>query len=174
MNRTRAHGHGTKHLRIPLNRCFACGPANPDGMKLKFLFDERRRRAYCHFKLPKKYQGPPGHAHGGIIATILDEAMGKVNKLRSVVALTSEMQIEYLRPVPLGKPLIAEGHERYVKGRRHINVGEIRNGKNEVLARGRAVFIAIDPEKLFAKHLRGGERGGPLAYAPAKLNSVVK
>jgi uncharacterized protein (TIGR00369 family) len=172
--RAAARGHGTKHVHIPVNRCFACGPANPEGMRLKFYFDEERRRAYCKFRLPRKYQGPPGHAHGGIIATILDEAMGKVNKLRSVVALTSEMQVEYLKPVPLGKSLIAEGHERYVRGRRHVNVGEIRNGNNEVLARGQAVFIAIDPERLFAKHIRRGERGGPLAYAPARNRSVVK
>jgi uncharacterized protein (TIGR00369 family) len=156
-------GHDTKHHRIPVNRCFACGPNNPQGMHLKFHLDEKRRRAYCYFRLPKKYQGPPAHAHGGIIATILDEAMGKVNKFRSVIALTKKMQIEYLKPVPLGKRLLAEGHERRVSGRRHINAGEIRNEKGEVLARGRAVFIAIDPEKIFAKHLRRGDRTGPLA-----------
>ena len=138
---------------MPVNRCFACGPANPEGMHLKFFFDEPHRRAWCRFKLARRYQGPPGHAHGGIIATILDEAAGKVNKLRQVVALTSRMQIEYLRPVPLGQPLIAEGRERSVRGRRHINIAEIRNQKGDVLARGRALFIAVDAAKMFAKHI---------------------
>ena len=138
---------------MPVNRCFACGPANPDGMRLKFFFDEPHRRAWCRFKLARRYQGPPGHAHGGIIATILDEAAGKVNKLRHVVALTSRMQIEYLRPVPLGQSLIAEGRERSVRGRRHINIAEIRNQKGDVLARGRALFIAVDAAKMFAKHI---------------------
>jgi len=158
--KTHARGHSAK---IPVNRCFACGPANPEGMHLNFFFDEPNRRAWCRFRLAQKYQGPPGHAHGGIIATILDEAMGKVNKLRSVVALTAEMDIQYLKPVPLGKPLIAEGHERSVRGRRHVNVGEIRNQKGDVLARSRGVFIVIDPGKMFAKHLRK-QRSGPLAY----------
>jgi uncharacterized protein (TIGR00369 family) len=54
--------------------------------------------------LDKRYTGPPGHCHGGIIATILDDAMGKVNKLRHVVALTREMTVEYLKPVPLNNP----------------------------------------------------------------------
>ena len=149
-----AHGHGTKHLAMPVNRCFACGPANPEGMHLKFFFDEPHRRSWCRFKLARRYQGPPGHAHGGIIATILDEAAGKVNKLRQVVALTSRMQIEYLRPVPLGQLLIAEGRERSVRGRRHINIAEIRNQKGDVLARGRALFIAVDAAKMFAKHIQ--------------------
>ena len=57
-------------------------------MRLKFTLDEESRKTVCHFKLSRKYTGPPGYAHGGIIATILDEAMGKVNKFRNVLALT--------------------------------------------------------------------------------------
>ena len=150
----RVGGHEIKNLHIPVNHCFACGQDNADGMHLKFRLDEARLRSYCNFRLSKKYQGPPGHAHGGIIATILDEAMGKVNKLRSVIALTKQMEIEYLKPVPLETPLLAEGHEKSVRGRKHINVAEIRNRKNEVLARGRGLFIAIDPIKMFAKHVK--------------------
>jgi uncharacterized protein (TIGR00369 family) len=104
--------------------------------------------------------GPPGHAHGGIIATILDEAMGKVNKLRHVVALTREMKVEYLRPVPLGMRLTAEGREKYVRGREHINVAEIRTEDGRVLARSRGKFIKIDPEKMFKKHLKARKTGG--------------
>ena len=84
---------------------------------------------------------------------ILDDAMGKVNKLHHVVALTREMTIEYLKPVPLHKPLRVEGRELSVHGRQHINTAEILNDKNEVLARSRGIFIAIDPEKMFAKYV---------------------
>jgi uncharacterized protein (TIGR00369 family) len=101
--------------------------------------------------LGKRYTGPPGHCHGGIIASILDDAMGKVNKLHHVIALTKEMTVEYLKPVPLHKPLRVEGRELKVEGRIHINAAEILNEKNEVLARSRGTFIAIDPEKMFAK-----------------------
>src|SRR5437762_7295753 len=115
-------------------------------MHLKFYFVETKRRAWCRFRSPRRYQGPPGHAHGGIIATVLDEAMGKVNKLRHVVALTKEMTVEYLRPVPLGAPIEVEGWEISVRGRRHTNAAEIRNQKGEVLARSRGLFIAVDAE----------------------------
>jgi uncharacterized protein (TIGR00369 family) len=128
-------------------------------MKLKFSLDEQRQTFVSRFKLAARYAGPPGHAHGGIIATILDEAMGKVNKLRHVVALTSEMTVNYLKPVPLGKPLIAEGREVRVRGREHINEAEIRNEQGEVLARSRGKFIAIDPMKMFKKHFKQGSGG---------------
>lgn len=147
----RLSGHNTKHISLPKNHCFACGKDNPAGMHLRFFFDEGHHRAWCRFKLPRKYQGPPGHAHGGIIATILDEAMGKVNKLRSVIALTSSMQIEYLKPVPLGKQLLVEGTEQNIDGRRHMNAAEIRNEAGEVLARSTGVFIAFDPERMKEK-----------------------
>lgn len=127
------------------------GNNNPDGMRLRFTYDEERNCYVCRFRLDKRYTGPPGHCHGGIIATILDEAMGKVNKLRQVVALTSEITINYLKPVPLNKPLRVESREVKVKGRRHVNMAEILNQTGEVLARGRGLFIAIDPHQMFAK-----------------------
>ncbi len=146
-----AQGHDTRYVRLQKNNCFACGKNNPDGMRLKFSYDEDRDRFVCRFRLGKRYTGPPGHTHGGIIATILDEAMGKVNKLRHVVALTSTISVDYLKPVPLNKPLRVESREVRVRGRYHTNAAEILNQKNEVLARSKGLFIAIDPHKMFAK-----------------------
>jgi uncharacterized protein (TIGR00369 family) len=149
--KARGHGHGTQYVRIQKNYCFACGKNNPEGMRLKFSYDEERHCFVCRFRLSKRYTGPPGHSHGGIIATILDEAMGKVNKLRHVIALTSEITVNYLKPVPLNKPLRVESREVRVRGRQHINMAEIFNQKGEVLARSRGTFVAIDPHKMFAK-----------------------
>ena len=149
----KTHGHETAYTKMQKNNCFVCGPNNPDGMRLKFMLDEARQIFVCKFRLSKRYTGPPGHCHGGIIASILDDAMGKVNKLRHVVALTKEMTVEYLKPVPLHKPLRVEGREVEVEGRKHINSAEILNEKNEVLARSRGTFIAIDPERMFAKYV---------------------
>jgi uncharacterized protein (TIGR00369 family) len=146
-------GHDTRYMKMQKNNCFVCGQNNKDGMRLKFILDEPRQIFVCHFRLRDRYTGPPGHCHGGIIASILDDAMGKVNKLRHVVALTREMTVEYLKPVPLHKPLRVEGREIEVRGTKHINAAEILNENNEVLARSRGIFIAIDPEKMFAKHI---------------------
>jgi uncharacterized protein (TIGR00369 family) len=149
--RAKIEGHDTRYAKMQKNYCFACGQNNPDGMRLKFTLDEERQTFVCKFRLGKRYTGPPGHCHGGIIATILDDAMGKVNKLHHVIALTKEMTVQYLKPVPLDQPLHVEGREVSVNGREHINEAEIRNEKNEVLARSRGVFIAIDAEKMFGK-----------------------
>ena len=144
-------GHSTRDIKIPKNNCFACGPQNPDGMHLRFIYDEERHIFVCRFRLGKRYTGPPRHCHGGIIATILDEAMGKVNKLRQVIAVTSEMTVNYLKPVPLHQPLRVESREVKLEGRKHINMAEILNEKGEVLARSEGLFIAIDPQRMFGR-----------------------
>ncbi|HUO61542.1 MAG TPA: PaaI family thioesterase [Candidatus Acidoferrales bacterium] len=140
------------------NHCFGCGQGNPDGLRLRFELAPSGRSFVCRFRLGPRWVGPPGHAHGGVIATILDEAMGKANKLRQVIALTREMTVEYLRPVPLKQWLTVEGRTRAVRGRTQHNVAEIRDENGEILARSRAKFIAIDAEKMFAKHIKGRER----------------
>src|SRR6202795_513422 len=144
-------GHDTRYIKLQKNYCFACGKNNTDGMPLRFTYDEERNCFVCRFRLGKRYTLPPGRYYGGIIATILDEAMGKVNKLRQVVALTSEITVKYLKPVPLKQPLRVESRELKVTGRKHINMAEILNEKGEVLASSQGLFIAIDSNRMFAK-----------------------
>jgi uncharacterized protein (TIGR00369 family) len=144
-----APGHSNDpKIQAAQNHCFACGKDNEQGMHLQFAIDEQSREAICHFTLGRCYTGPPGHAHGGIIATILDEAMGKVNKLRRVVALTREMRIQYVKPVPLDQPLTVTSREQKVEGREHTNVAEITDAEGRLLARSTGVFVAVDPARM--------------------------
>ena len=143
------HGHGTKSVPLKKNYCFACGKDNPDGMHLKFTIDRERKHFVSSFRLSKRFTGPPGYCHGGIIATILDDAMSKLNKLRDVIAATSQLKIDYLKPVPLRTPLRVESRELTKRGRRLIHRAEILNQEGTVLARGRGVFVIIDAKRVF-------------------------
>ena len=51
------------------------------------------------------HQGAPGLAHGGIIATAMDEAMGALNRLLLVPVVTVHLEVDYVRPVPVGTTL---------------------------------------------------------------------
>ena len=132
----------------PKNGCFGCGGANDGGMKLSFLQDNEKRRIIGRFVLGERYQGGGGVAHGGIIATLLDEAMGKVCRFREARAVTAELTVEYLKPVSVRDEIIVEGWEEgEQKGRNLFHVGEIRNSAGDVLARGKARFVVIDDAK---------------------------
>jgi uncharacterized protein (TIGR00369 family) len=126
------------------NHCFGCGGANDDGMKLTFVQDNEKRRITGRFVLGERYQGGGGMGHGGIIATLLDEAMGKVCRFREVRAVTAELRVEYLKPVSVQEEIVVEGWEESdQKGRNLFHVGEIRNSAGDVLARGRARFVVV-------------------------------
>ena len=127
----------------PSNKCFGCGGDNAGGMKLTFEQDNVKRRIVGRFVLGERYQGGGGFAHGGIIALLLDEAMGKVCRFREVRAVTAELSVEYLKPVSVDKEIIVEGHEARQEGRNLFLVGEIRNEAGEVLARGHGRFVVI-------------------------------
>lgn len=127
----------------PTNKCFGCGGDNSGGMKLTFEQDNVNRRIVGRFILGDRYQGGGGFAHGGIIALLLDEAMGKVCRFREVRAVTAELTVEYLKPVVVSKEIVVEGRETELKGRNLFIAGEIRNEAGEVLARGKGRFVII-------------------------------
>jgi uncharacterized protein (TIGR00369 family) len=131
----------------PANRCFGCGGANNEGMKLTFEQDNGKRRVVGRFVLGERYQGGGGMAHGGIIATLLDEVMGKVCRFREVRAVTAELNVEYLKPVNVENEIVVEGWETEQKGRNLFHVGEIRNMAGDVLARGKGRFVIIGDAK---------------------------
>jgi len=130
----------------PVNKCFGCGGANAGGMKLTFEQDNVNRRIVGRFVLGERYQGGGGMGHGGIIAVLLDEAMGKVCRFREVKAVTAEMTVEYLKPVNVQQEIIVEGRETEQKGRNIFMSGEIRDTAGAVLARGKARFVIIAPK----------------------------
>lgn len=127
----------------PENKCFGCGGANDSGMKLTFVQDNDKRRIVGRFTLGPRYQGGGGIGHGGIIATLLDEAMGKVCRFREVRAVTAELTVQYLKPVKVDEEIVVEGFETDQKGRNLFLAGEIRNAGGELLARGSGRFVVV-------------------------------
>ncbi|MDP9338243.1 MAG: PaaI family thioesterase [Acidobacteriota bacterium] len=127
----------------PGNKCFGCGGANDGGMKLTFTQDNANRRIVGKFILGPRYQGGGGMGHGGIIAVLLDEAMGKVCRFRDARAVTAELDIKYLKPVRVDEEITVEAFETDFKGRNIFQTGEIRNTAGEVLARGTARFVIV-------------------------------
>jgi uncharacterized protein (TIGR00369 family) len=145
----------------PANHCFGCGGANPRGMQLAFEQDESAARIRGMFRLGAEYQGGPGFVHGGIIATLLDEVMAKVNRFGQDYAVTAEMTVEYRKPVPVDEDIVVEGWEVKRDGRNLYREGEIRDASGVVLARGRGRFTCVDGERFRASaRTMGDPRGG--------------
>jgi len=128
------------------NKCFGCGGDNPAGMRLVFDLDFDAQRSRGRFVLGANYAGGAGFAHGGIIAVVLDEAMGKLSKLTDEKAVTGELSVEYRKPVPVDKEIVVEGWQVQAVGRNRFRAAEIRDAAGNLLARGKSRFVAIDEQ----------------------------
>jgi uncharacterized protein (TIGR00369 family) len=130
------------------NDCFACGDLNPQGLHLHFTIDKANPEAItatATIQLSAVHQGPPGFIHGGIIATLLDEAMSKLNRPLEVVAMTRHMEVDYLRPVRVDTPLTIKSHHIRRDGKKIFHSAEITDQEGKLLAQGKALFVVIDP-----------------------------
>jgi uncharacterized protein (TIGR00369 family) len=124
------------------SRCFGCGPINPIGLHLEFLLAEDGSIVGLP-TIPICFEGPTGYLHGGIIATLLDETMSKSVRAAGRTAVTSHLEIDYLRPVPSGTPLRLEGRVVRSEGRKHWTEAKILNGRGTPLARAKGVFVEV-------------------------------
>jgi uncharacterized protein (TIGR00369 family) len=124
------------------NRCFGCGQDNPIGLHLEFLLAEDSS-VVCLAAVPDTFEGPVGYVHGGIIATLIDETMSNAVRVHGVRAMTRQMEIDYLRPIPSGAPVRLEGRVVRSEGRKHWTEAKILNAEGSTLAHGKGLFIEV-------------------------------
>ncbi len=86
--------------------CFVCGPKNPIGLKLVFHFNGKTIKT--EFIPKKEHQGYLDIVHGGIISTLLDEAMVKLAIAMNMPAVTAQIDIRLKKALNVGTKLIVE------------------------------------------------------------------
>ena len=125
--------------------CFGCGPRNPEGLHLHFTIDAVAHTATAPVQLNEIHQGAPGYIHGGLIATVLDEAMSKLNRPLGLLAMTRHLAVDYLRPAPIHAPLTVSARHLRREGRKLFHLAELHHSDGTLLATCNALWIVIDP-----------------------------
>jgi acyl-coenzyme A thioesterase PaaI-like protein len=121
--------------------CFGCGQANLFGLQLEL--EQRDDGSVAgRFFVKQDHQGPPGYAHGGILATALDEAMALLMHAEGVHALTASLTIDLTAPAPVGSFVDLEARVERREGRRIELTASARGEAGEV-ARSRGVFVRV-------------------------------
>ncbi len=109
--------------------CFVCGRENPVGLHIRFYEDHENQQIVVPLVIPERYQGYPGIAHGGILATILDEATGRALMMASEgnpFWVTAKLEVKYRKPTPTETPLTVVGWVVKQRRRSAEVAGEIR------------------------------------------------
>ena len=123
-------------------RCFVCGKRNPNGLHLDFE-SEGLAGVRTTYTIPDRFQGFAGIAHGGILATILDECMVNTAWLRGVAAVTARFEVRLRQPVPIGRPVTFRAHiaKESAKGFEVEARAELDDGT--VVAEGKGLLIKV-------------------------------
>jgi uncharacterized protein (TIGR00369 family) len=141
-SRAQAAPPATGILRIEPHACFGCGDLNEIGLRLQF--HPMPDGCWTELVVPERFQGFEGATHGGILATILDEAMHWSLTTLDLWAVTARMSITFKRPVVIGQRIRAEG--RIVENRRRIvtaagSIVDIETGVE--LASAEGTFVTV-------------------------------
>jgi uncharacterized protein (TIGR00369 family) len=132
--------------------CFGCGADHPTGLHLSVTVAEGVA-VDAVFRVADAHQGAPGLAHGGVLATAADEALGFLNWLLRRPAVTARLEVDYLRPVPVGSDLHLRATCTAVAGRKtYVSCeGRLDAADGPVALRAGGLFVAV-PVEHFRKH----------------------
>lgn len=134
------------------HHCFACGELNEGGLHLRLHAGPEGCRT--DVALDARFSGWADLAHGGIVATILDEVMAWSVIGRGTWGVTARMTVSYHHPVPLGSGLTADGRVTEVRRRLWRTAGELRGADGTLLASAEGVYVEPPPAQLAALRAR--------------------
>ncbi|MFC4912760.1 PaaI family thioesterase [Actinomadura gamaensis] len=155
--------HPDAPVGVPLGphyaRCFGCGPDHPTGLHLEAV-SEDGLGVSATFTVGDVHQGAPGLAHGGVLATAMDEALGMVVWLLRKPYVTGRLETDYVLPVPVGATLYIRTRCTGVVGRKAYLEAEARMDAVDgpVAVRAAALFVEV-PVAHFERHGAGTSGG---------------
>lgn len=148
------------HYPVETQHCYGCGPLNEHGLHIRSYWDEERQETVCRFD-PKPYHtAMPGYVYGGLVASLIDchgtgsaaafayRAEGREVGTEPVLRyVTGRLEVDYLKPTPLGPTLTLRGREKAIKGR-VVTVTVSVHAEGVECARGEVVAVRIPDDWL--------------------------
>ncbi|MBI4240294.1 MAG: PaaI family thioesterase [Candidatus Rokubacteria bacterium] len=129
------------------HNCFGCGPQHPVGLRVRYFKTDEG--VVSPIVIPERFEGPPGVAHGGIVAGYLDEILaGAAVRHAGRLYVTGELTVRYMKPVPIVAPLLGRGRVVQDHGKYLDLEGTLEEYQSRTLlavARGR--FLPIRPNE---------------------------
>ena len=131
------------------DHCFICGRKNPHGLYMSF-YDNGVNEVISEYSVSEDYQSDPGVVHGGIVATMLDEVVGRVSMIgdHHHFMMSVKLEVKYRHPVPTKTPLKIIGRIVKMRGRLGQAVGEVLLPDGTVAAESVMTLADVPAEML--------------------------
>lgn len=135
--------------------CYGCGPENPHGLHATFPFDEETGEVHFVYSPENHMEGAPGFVHGGIIASILDEAQGVLCFHIGHAVMTNELKIKYHIATPLDQDFKVRCWLTAVRKRRMYTRATIHSTDDRLLVSSSATWYVL-PERFMRRKFQSG------------------
>jgi uncharacterized protein (TIGR00369 family) len=138
--------------------CFVCGSLNSPSMGVTWYSNDDQT-IFAEVTLDNTQQGPPGFAHGGASAALLDEAMGAAVWLAGYRVASVNLNISYRKPVPLGQLSKVTAQIKERNGKKITAVGEIHLADGTLAVIGEGIFVQA-PQLFNGLGVESGQTSG--------------
>lgn len=126
---------------------FISGDPDGDCLRVRYFRRESDRALVGRVWFGPGAEGPPGHAHGGSMAAILDEAMGAAAWMAGHPVVAVRLVTDFRKLLPIGTDTWLEARIERVEGRKVWTRGELHDGAGEPFAEGDGLFVRLDRER---------------------------
>ncbi len=134
--------------------CFGCGVENTYGLGLIF-YKVGTGHVLAEYSVPDVYQGYPGIVHGGIVFTMLDEALGRVTMMGDPTrfTVTAKVEVRFRKPVPTGELLQIHARVEKRRGRLSFANAELRLADGSIAAEAKGMMAEVPDQTMSAEQL---------------------
>ncbi len=124
-------------------RCFVCGKANAAGLQIEYRTDPGRGESHADIVIPERFQGWENIVHGGILATVLDEAMIYAAGALGHKCVTGEITVRFVKPASTETGYTLEGRTLEDKGRIILAESVLLDAAGEEVAKAAGKLFKI-------------------------------
>ena len=128
-------------------RCYVCEPANPNGLRIPFSYDDETRVVHADFAFGAEYSGSPKYVHGGVVLALLDEAMAwAAIASAGRFAVVRETTTTFEHGVLVGQPYRVEAEVETAGSIRMSASARVVDEQGRRCARARARLVVLSQE----------------------------
>lgn len=143
--------------------CFVCDLDNENGLRIQFVHDDEAGVVSADFVLDEHFSGAPQFVHGGVVFTLLDEAMAWATiAVAEKFAVLKETQVTYRRPVKVGESHRVEAQITDRAGNDIAVTAQVVDGKGRRCAQATATFVVLSER--MARAAIGADLGANTRY----------
>ncbi|MEA2735882.1 MAG: hypothetical protein QOE14_2333, partial [Humisphaera sp.] len=128
--------------------CLVCGRNNPHGLNMSLFVDPESGIVHVDFSPRGVHIGFEGIVHGGMLATVIDEAMvWAATWAGKRFCVCGELAVRYRRPAQIGEPLHLEARVEFARPKLIQTMATVRSTDNNVVCAGEGKYVPMDREQ---------------------------